>query len=106
MEGQLFSPIPNNNSSMTELEMCKTALCFKEQELFSLRNDVQTQQMILQTLTQSFERLERTMSASMDRLARTVNRKRDASPRAYRNSNFNSSLTSTNANKRRRRDHN
>lgn len=59
---------------MTELDMCKTALCFKEHELFTLRADVQTQQAILQTLSQSIERLERTLSAGMDRLARTVDR--------------------------------
>lgn len=105
-EHNSISSSSNNNNQMTELEMCKTALCFKEHELFTLRNDVQTQQMILQTLTQSFERLERTLSAGMDRLARTVNRKRaevdhhqnqDALP-SYRNMN------NTNNNKRRRGD--
>ena len=70
-----------NPTSMSELEMCKTALCFKEHELFALRADVQTQHAILQSLTQSFERLERTLSAGMDRLARSVNRKqREESP--------------------------
>lgn len=85
---------------MSELEMCKTALCFKEHELFTLRADVQTQQAIIQTLSKSVERLERSLSAGMDRLSRTVNRlggggtmRRDASP-----TNFN------NTNKRRRRE--
>ena len=70
---------------MTELDMCKTALCFKEHELFTLRSDVQTQHAILQTLSHSIERLERTLSAGMDRLARSMNRvgKRDASPAGY-----------------------
>ena len=60
---------------MTELDMCKTALYFKEHELFALRADVQTQHAIMQTLSQSIERLERTLSAGMDRLARAVNRR-------------------------------
>jgi len=68
--------------AMTELEMCKTALCFKEHELFTLRADVQTQHALLHSLSQSVERLERTLSAGMDRLARAVNRgrKRERSP--------------------------
>ena len=78
MEGQFESP-------MSELEMCKTALCFKEHELFTLRADVQTQQAVIQTLSKSVERLERSLSANMDRLSRAVNRlggagRRDASP--------------------------
>lgn len=85
----------NNTTSMTELEMCKTALCFKEHELFALRADVQTQHAILQTLTQAFERMERTVAAGMDRLAHSVNRlggkQREPSPVGYNN------------NKRRRR---
>jgi hypothetical protein len=87
----------NNTVSMTELDMCKTALCFKEHELFALRSDVQTQHAILQTLSQSIERLERTLSAGMDRLARTMNRqgKRDPSP--------NNSYTDNNNNNKRRR---
>lgn len=73
-------PQQPNLNNMTELDMCKTALCFKEHELFTLRADVQTQQAILQSLSQSIERLERTLSAGMDRLARSVNRlgKRDS----------------------------
>ena len=66
--------IPPPNGTMSELDMCKTALCFKEHELFALRADVQNQHAILQSLTHSFERMERTVSAGMDRLARTVNR--------------------------------
>ncbi len=87
-----------NTTSMTELDMCKTALCFKEHELFTLRSDVQTQHAILQTLSQSIERLERTLSAGMDRLARSMNRvgKRDASPTGYSHNN------NLNNNKRRR----
>ena len=88
------APLLNNNS-MSELDMCKTALCFKEHELFNLRSDVQTQHAILQTLSQSLERLERTLSAGMDRLARSMNRKRDASPTGFNNN-------SNNNNKRRR----
>ena len=74
--------LPPPSSTMTELDMCKTALCFKEHEIFALRNDVQTQHTILQNMAQSLERLKRTMSAGMDRLARTVNRlgKREMSP--------------------------
>jgi hypothetical protein len=60
--------------TMSELDMCKTALLFKEHEIFALRADVQTQQAILQTLSQSVERLERTLGAGMDRLSRSVNR--------------------------------
>ena len=79
--------------AMTELEMCKTALCFKEHELFTLRADVQTQHALLHSLSQSVERLERTLSAGMDRLARAVNRgKRELSPANY------------SGNKRRKRD--
>ena len=63
-----------SNGTMSELDMCKTALCFKEQELFALRADVQNQHAILQSLSHSIERMERTVSAGMDRLARTVNR--------------------------------
>ncbi len=86
LDEQQASLPPSNNgtAAMTELDMCKTALCFKEHELFTLRADVQTQQAILQTLSQSIERLERTLSAGMDRLARSVNRlgkqRGDASP--------------------------
>ena len=88
--------LPPPSTTMTELDMCKTALCFKEHELFTLRSDVQTQHAILQTMSQSIERLERTLSAGMDRLARTVNRigKREASPAGF---------GSGNSNKRRRR---
>ena len=89
----------NNAVSMTELDMCKTALCFKEHEVFTLRSDVQTQHAILHTLSQSIERLERTLSAGMDRLARTMNRqgKRDPSP------NNNSYTNNNNNNNKRRR---
>lgn len=95
----------NGTAAMTELDMCKTALCFKEHELFTLRADVQTQQAILQTLSQSIERLERTLSAGMDRLARSVNRlgkqRGDASPVGFGGS------SSSSGNKRRKitRDH-
>jgi hypothetical protein len=93
MEGQFETP----GTTMTELEMCKTALCFKEHELFTLRADVQTQQAIIQTLAKSVERLERSLSAGMDRLSRSMNRlggRREPSPTDYNN----------NVNKRRRRD--
>ena len=79
---------PSNNNtttSMTELEMCKAALCFKEHELFALRADVQTQHAILQTLTQAFERMERTVAAGMDCLAHSINRQREQSPTGYSN---------------------
>jgi hypothetical protein len=90
MEGQ-FEPI----DTVSELDKCKMALCFKEHELFNLRADVQTQQAVVQTLAKSVERLEKSLSAGMDRLSRSVNRLggcRDASP-----TNFNN-------NKRRRRE--
>jgi DNA anti-recombination protein RmuC len=78
MDGE-FEP-PTN-----ELELCKTALCCKEHELTALRSNLQTQQVGMQTLSKSVERLERTLSAGMDRLVRSVNRlggarKRDRSP--------------------------
>ena len=89
MEGQYELP-----NTMTELEMCKTALCFKEHELFALRADVQTQHAIIQTLSKSVERLDKTMAAGMDRLSRSVNRMGCCD--GYNNNNTN--------NKRRRRE--
>ena len=86
MEGQY-----ETTNTASELEMCKTALCFKEHELFTLRADVQTQQAALVTMSKSVERLEKTMSAGMDRLIRSVNRLGDTS-------------NNNNTNKRRRRE--
>jgi hypothetical protein len=79
MEGH-YEETQVETTTMTELEMCKTALCFKEHELFTLRADVQTQQAIVQTLSKSVERLEKTLAARMDQLLRAISRQREESP--------------------------
>ena len=85
MEGQFEEEETQQQRTphLTELEMCKTALCFKEHELFALRADVQTQHAVIQTMAKSVENLEKTFAARMDQLCRAINRKmmqRDASP--------------------------
>lgn len=80
MEGHFEESQNHEETTLNELEMCKTALCFKEHELLALRADVQTQHAIIQTMARSMERLEKTFAARMDQLSRSISRQRSPSP--------------------------
>ena len=57
-----------------EIDLCKAALCLKEQEIYMLNSEIARKGQDFQTLALAFERLERTTSASVDRVVRALER--------------------------------
>jgi len=65
--------------TLSEIDMLKTTLCFKEHELFTLRSELERRNQECQMLALSMERLEKTTAAYYDRLMRRLDRLMPAS---------------------------
>ena len=59
---------------LSEVEILKTTLCFKEHELFTLRSELERRNQEYPLLALSIERLEKTTAAYHDRLLRKLER--------------------------------
>ena len=64
----------DSSPEISELETLKSALCFKDHEIFSLHTELNRVSQGNHLLVQSIERLEKTTSACFDRLVRKVDR--------------------------------
>ena len=65
--------------TLSEIDMLKTTLCFKEHELFTLRSELERRNQEFHMLALSLERLEKTTAAYHDRLMRRLDRLMPAS---------------------------
>ena len=65
---------PSSSPPLSEIELLKTTLCFKEHELFTLRSELERRNQECQLLALSLERLEKTTAACNDRVMRRLDR--------------------------------
>ena len=68
------SSMDEQSVALTETEMLKTGLQFKDNEIFALRAELERRDHMHHDLLMAIERLEKTVAANLDRILRRVDR--------------------------------
>jgi hypothetical protein len=63
------------SSEQDDHELCKAAMCMKDQEIYMLRSELERQYKTIQSLSLSIERIEKTTATAIERLIRKLERR-------------------------------